>query len=439
VTAKSITRKEKSLANLTLPSAKKAEEAVLGAILNYPEELANCRLEAKHFEDYKHRDIFEMMQRLVDAGKPMNYYSVGEALQNKMAFEGITEKLNYLRESFYFHTTFERLEFEVLEAWRKREAVTQIQEQVARLYKPDTRTEGVFSDMIAEITKISDPLLSEDNSLERLLEHIVNRALSPKKIYGLETGLRDFDLQTHGLQKQEVFILAGEPGAGKSILSGQLAFGMAENGHAGVFYSLEMSPEALYMRWLSAKSGISTDRLKEGWDMLDELDNIRDMLDGFKKLPITIRGQIGWTPVKLRSDIARLKHQKNIEFVILDYMDLVADPSADGSTERSENVSRALHNISLEFDVAILAIRSLVKAGYRSDAAMEHISGGHGLTYDMDQGAVLIGNREQKVKELKWVKIRHADDARGLKLMLKKGLPEFVSVVNDETYNDHTV
>lgn len=419
------------MANLTLPSAKKAEEAVLGAILNYPEELSNCVLEPEHFEDYKHRDIFEMMQRLVDAGKPMNYYSVGEALQNKKAFDGVIEKLDHLRQSFYFQNTFEKLEFEVLEAWRKREAVNQIQEHVARLYKPDTRTEGIFSDMIAEITKISDPLLSDDNSLERLLEHLVDRALAPKKIYGLETGLQDFDRVTHGLQKQQVFILAGQPGSGKSLLAGQLAFGMAEHGHAGVFYSLEMSPEALYMRWLSAKSGISTTRLKEGWDMVDELDRVKEMLDGIKKLPMTVRGQTGWTPIRLRSDIARLKLQTGIEFVIIDYLDLIGDPSADGFIEKSENISRALHNISLEFDVAILAIQSLNKAGATEHPGMDNLSGSFKVAFNADQIAVLVGDPEEKVKELKWVKCRHADDVRNLRLMLKKGLPEFVSVVDD--------
>jgi replicative DNA helicase len=420
------------LAELNLPSAIKAEEAILGAILNHPEEIIGCVLEPEHFEDYKHRTTFAMMQKLNEAGKPVNYYSVGEALENAKAFDDVMVKLDYLRTCFYFQTTFEKLVQEVLEAWRKRAAIDAIQEQVARLFKEEERTEGVFSDLMAQITKISDPLLVEDKSIERLLEHIAERALDPKKIYGLETGLRDFDLQTHGLQKQEVFLLSGQPGSGKSILATQLAFGMANNGHAGVFYSLEMSPESLYMRWLSAKVGISTDRLKEGWDMVDELDGVRDMLMGFMKLPLTIRGQIGWTPIRLRSDVARLKHQHNIEFVIIDYMDRLSDPSASNDIEKSENISNALQNIALEFDVAVLVIQSLVKAGYGNNPAMENISGSHKVSYNIDQGAVLIGEREQKVKELKWIKVRHADDARGLKLMLKKGLPEFVTVVDDE-------
>jgi hypothetical protein len=91
--------------------------------------------------------------------------------------------------------------------------------------------------------------------------------------------------------------------------------------------------------------------------------------------------------------------------------------------------------MALEFDVAVLVIQSLVKAGYNNSPGMENISGSHKVSYNIDQGAVLVGDREEKIKELKWIKVRHADDARGLRLMLKKGLPEFVSVVDEEPYN----
>jgi replicative DNA helicase len=365
----------------------------------------------------------------------VNYYSVGEALENANAFDDVRTKLDHLRSCFYFQKTFKDLEFEVLEAWRRRAAIEAMQEEVTRLMQAKKPTEVVFSELMARITKISDPLLVEDKSIERLIEHIAERAIDPRTIYGLETGLRDFDKQTHGLQKQEVFLLSGQPGAGKSILAAQLAFGMATNGHPGVFYSLEMSPEALYMRHLSAKSGISTTRLKEGWDMVDELDSVHDMLKGFMELPITVRGQIGWSLIRLRSDIARLKYQSKIEFVVIDYLDLISDPSAENDIQKSENISRELHNMALEFDVAVLVIQSLVKAGYNNSPGMENISGSHKVSYNIDQGAVLVGDREEKIKELKWIKVRHADDARGLRLMLKKGLPEFVSVVDEEPYN----
>jgi hypothetical protein len=189
-----------------------------------------------------------------------------------------------------------------------------------------------------------------------------------------------------------------------------------------------MSAEALYMRWLSAKTGINTSRMKEGWDMTPELPRVGDEVKRLGELPITVREQAFWTPIKLRADIASLKMKENIEFVAIDYMDLLQDPSANDKNEKSENLIVHLHNLALEFDVAILIIQSLVKSGFGGSPSLHDISGSHKVSYSVDQAAVLVGKPDEKIKELKWLKIRHSDDARGLKLMLKSGLPEFASV-----------
>lgn len=420
-----------------MPIAKAEEEALLGALLIYPDDINRCVLQPEHFIDWQNREVFEIIRKLNQDGKEPNYYTVGDALVNKGAFEGVYTRLEYLRDSYYYQETFDQLEFLILEAYRKRQAIQELSGELARCYKTNEVTEDIFSDMLAKITKISDPLLSEDNSLDALREKIEERAKNPTKIYGLETGFAEFDRQTHGLQKKEMFLLTGQPGSGKSLLAGQLGFGMAKHGHAGLFYSLEMSAEALYMRQLSVELGIFTDRLKEGWDMYGELDHVREKIEELRNLPITIREQIGWTPVKLRADIARMKMLSDIEFVIVDYMDLLVDPDADDYIEKSENISQNLHNLALEFDVALLVVQSLTKQGYGSNPGLSSLSGSHKVSFVTDQVAILVGNPEEKVKELRWLKVRHADDTRNLKLMLKHGLPEFVPVIEkDDQYNE---
>lgn len=425
---------------LEIPTNLEAEEAYLGAILNRPEELAGCMLEPKHFFDWKNRDTFEVMQNLLDSNRPPNYYVVGEALQNKKAFEDVFVRLDYLRGKYYFQKPVEQLEFLILEAYRKRTAINELQEEMARLFKPDEYTDRIFGDMVAKITKISDPLLSETYSLDEMMALIEIRAANPTKIYGLETGLRDFDLQTHGLQKKEVFILLGEPGSGKSLLAGQLALGMAEHGASGAFYSLEMSAEALYMRWLSAKTGINTSRMKEGWDMTGELGKVGEWVEKLKSTPIIVREQAMWTPIKLRADIAGLKMKNNIDFIVIDYLDLLLDPSANDKNEKSENLIIHLSNLAKEFDIAILTIQSLVKSGFGGNPALNDISGSHKVSYTVDSAAALVGKPDEKIKELRWIKTRHSDDTKNLKLMLKRGLPEFATVSEreDDMIGDYT-
>lgn len=423
---------------LVLPMNRAAEAALLGALIQQPKDAEACVLEVKHFSDWKNQEVYKTIRQITEAGREANYWTLGESLQNRDAFEDVMLSLDYLRGSYYHQKTIEQLEFEILEAYRKRTAIEDLRHEFARLYKPDSTTEGIFSDMISKITKISDPLLMETYSLDELMALIKTRAANPTNIYGVETGLAAFDRETHGLQQKEVFLLSGQPGSGKSMLAGQLALGMAEHGTPGVFYSLEMSAEALWMRWLSAKVGINTDRLKQGWDMHSELGRVQAEINKLKSVPIIIREQGNWTPLRLRADIARLKAKQGIEFVVIDYMDLLRDPDAADKTEKSENLVVHLHNLCLEFDVAILTIQSLVKAGFGDNPEMDDVSGSAKVSFTVDQMAVMIGKREDKVKKLRWLKLRHSPGTRNLEFMFRKGLPELVPVVevDEDEYSE---
>jgi predicted ATP-dependent serine protease len=132
--------------------------------------------------------------------------------------------------------------------------------------------------------------------------------------------------------------------------------------------------------------------------------------------------------------------KNNIDFVVIDYLDLLQDPSAKDKNEKSENLIVHLSNLSKEFDVAILTIQSLVKSGFGGNPALSDISGSHKVAYTVDSAAALVGKPEEKIKELRWIKSRHADDTKNLKLMLKRGLPEFATVSEreDEYFEDWT-
>ena len=178
--------------------------------------------------------------------------------------------------------------------------------------------------------------------------------------------------------------------------------------------------------------------------MVNKLDDIKKEMAKIQECPIIVRKQGYWTPIKLRSDIARLKMKNNIDFVIIDYLDLLQDPSANDKNEKSENLIVHLKNLAMEFDIAILSVQSLVKSGFGGNPTLHDISGSHKVSYSVDQAAVLVGKPDEKIKELRWLKVRHSDDTRGMKIVLKKGLPEFFEVTDKEPVgvngvNDYTV
>ena len=92
--------------------------------------------------------------------------------------------------------------------------------------------------------------------LSNYYDWLGQRAQNPGEMWGIPTGVKDFDRMTGGLQVGELVYIAGEPGIGKSILSIQMAVGMAEAGYPGCIYSLEMSSRQLIGRIISARTKV---------------------------------------------------------------------------------------------------------------------------------------------------------------------------------------
>ena len=148
--------------NLEIPTNLPAEDALLGALLQYPNEVTACVLIPGHFYDWKNQDVYDLIRTIADAGKEPNFYTIVDALKKKDKQEIGIERLEYLRNCFYHQKSLETLQFEILEAYRKRTAIAELQGEMARLFKADENTEGIFSDMVSKITKISESGLLED-------------------------------------------------------------------------------------------------------------------------------------------------------------------------------------------------------------------------------------------------------------------------------------
>jgi len=202
--------------------------------------------------------------------------------------------------------------------------------------------------------------------LTDLYSEISERAENPKLIHGLETGMKGFDKITYGLQTGEEFIIAGQPGTGKSLLAFQLGCGVAANGHAGAVYALEMSGKAMVRRRLSAITKIPTYNMLSGVDMNEKWEKLNKGVEELDPLPIYISDATDWTTLQLRADLSRLKQQQGVEWFILDYLDLLVDSYGKDRNEKSEYLSRQIHGICKDLDLAGIVIQSLNKQGYGS-------------------------------------------------------------------------
>lgn len=419
--------------------SRETEEALLGAILVNPEIFGKINLLPDDFYYLKNSYIFEAMSK-VDTIDPI---TIINALKRSGRDEMVD--MTYLvtlasKTPSSFNAEFYADDVKELS---KRRRLLSVAENVAKgAYDTDKKLDKIISSAMTDFLKVSESACGAkniSNALDELLDEIETRYNDPKDIYGLETGLIDFDKITCGLQKGEITILSGVPGSGKSMLAAQLAIGMARNGHPGAFYEMEMKDVSVVRRNVSAESGIMTSKMRTGRLSQDDINVIVKTIQDLSNLPIYLSDDTGWTTNSLRADLAKLKEERDIEWFVVDYMDLLRDEYGDSTADRSAFVSMQLHSIAKDLDLSGLIVQSMNKVGLASSVpGKEHLSGSVKVSYDADQVILMVGGSPENPSDvrfvtLRWDKIRESDHGmRSLTLVRKPGLPAFGCMVHEK-------
>ena len=209
-------------------------------------------------------------------------------------------------------------------------------------------------------------------------EHALN---SGGHLSGVTTGIDGINAKIGGLHKSDLSILAGRPGMGKTSLATNIAFACAQRflrdqedgidpaksaGAAVAFFSLEMSADQLATRILAEQSGISSENLRMGKISQQEFRHLARAAGELQALPLYIDDTPGLTIAALRARARRLKRQKGIGMVVVDYLQLL---SGHGQGRRTTIASRkfprsaaGLKQLAKELDLPVLALSQLSRA-----------------------------------------------------------------------------
>ena len=197
---------------------------------------------------------------------------------------------------------------------------------------------------------------------------------------GFTTGLDSLNGKIGGLHKSDLVIVAGRPGMGKSSLATNVAFAAAKRllqdqedgiepaksaGAPVAFFSLEMSADQLATRVLAEQSGISSENLRMGKISKQEFANLARASGELSSLPLYIDDTPGLTIASLRARARRLKRQKGIGMVVVDYLQLLqgsGKSSNDNRVQEISEISRGLKQLAKELDLPVLALSQLSRA-----------------------------------------------------------------------------
>lgn len=179
------------------------------------------------------------------------------------------------------------------------------------------------------------------------------------------SGFADIDkLLGGGLQRSDLVVLAARPSLGKSTLAFNMARYAAGAGSSVGVFSLEMSREQIGLRLLSSEANVDSYRLRLGLLNDAEMQRLLDGIGALSDLPIYIDDTPIQTIVEMRGKARRLQAERGLDFLIIDYMQLISGSSgrSDNRVQEMGEISRSLKGLARDLDIPILACSQLSRA-----------------------------------------------------------------------------
>lgn len=203
-----------------------------------------------------------------------------------------------------------------------------------------------------------------DTTFERI-DHLHN---TRNELRGVPSGFPDLDNKLAGFQKSDLIILAARPSMGKTSLALDIARKAAVNHKVPVaIFSLEMSSQQLVDRMLSAESQVDAWKIRTGHNLSvqDDFKAIGNAISRLSEAPIFIDDQAGNNILKMRAVARRLKNEKGLGMIIVDYLQLMVPTQTkfnDNLVQQVTEISRSLKNLARELEVPVIALSQLSRA-----------------------------------------------------------------------------
>src|ERR1700751_50925 len=366
-----------------------AEQALLGAILVNNDAFYRVSdfLEPKHYFEPIHQTIYETAGSLIRMGKIATPVTLKTFVPADTDIGGMTvsqylarlaaEATTIINAQDYGRTIYElSLRRDLIRIGEDMVNVAfdapvdfapraQIEDAERRLYElaESGRYEGGFQ-RFAQAMKVA-------------LDMAANAYQRDGKLSGIATGLRDLDAKVGGLQRSDLIILAGRPGMGKTSLATNIAYSVAKayrsevqpdgttkavNGGVVGFYSCEMSAEQLATRILSEQTRIASSMIRRGGITQAEFDKIRDYTVELEHLPLYVDETGGLSISQLTARARRLKRQKGLDVIVIDYIQLLQGSGKRGNDNRVQEVTEittSLKALAKELNVPVIALSQL--------------------------------------------------------------------------------
>jgi replicative DNA helicase len=366
--------KENKLPNINLqPQAIEAEEAVLGSMM-IDEDAAYKAIsilkKSHYFYKDSHKNIFDAMLALSSKNLPIDTVSVSDELKKmkKLTAVGGLFYLSGLVDKVPTAARVETYAEIVKEKGILRDLIT-ASHYISRQALDAGENVNTILDhaeqSIFNLTEEKDSKIYEhiDPILQKTIKRIEDIAANPNSVIGVPSGIIDLDKVTAGFQRSDLIIIAGRPSMGKTALALTIARNAAiENNSATAIFSLEMSSDQLGQRLLSSEAKIDNSQVRSGQLAANKWKNISLASGKLAAAPLFIDDTPALTVLDLRSRARRLKREKNIELIIVDYLQLMQGDKSENRQQEISYITQQLKALAKELDIPIIALSQLSRA-----------------------------------------------------------------------------
>ena len=363
-----------------LPNNLEAERSILGAVL-LDNHALNTALEKLRSEDFflpQHRLIFGQMVQLAEKQQAIDTITLMEDLsrRNELEAAGGIAYLSQLTDGLPRLTNVEHYARIV-----KEKAVLRNLIYSASAIQEQALAAGDDADIILDRAESAIFQLAEDRVRAGLIgvkelvrenfERLERIFSEGRRITGLATGYTDLDNQTAGLQPSELIILAARPSMGKTALALNIAENVALRQREPVaVFSLEMSKESLLLRMLASEARVDAHKFRTGHMNKEDWSKVTTGLANLGESPLWIDDSASSTVLEMGAKARRLKRDKGLSLLIVDYLQLVVPSNTGRNTNRQEQVagiSRAMKGLAKELKIPVLVLSQLTRAPERDE------------------------------------------------------------------------
>ena len=357
------------------PNDVEAEQAVIGSMLTDRDAVISA-IEVLKEEDFYREDnktIYEAILNLYNRSEPIDIITLKAELTSMGMFDKIggLEYIVGLPEKVPTTANVEKYISIVKEKSELRRLIKAANEIIEQGYDPTENIDDIMNSAEKKIfnimqdkdqksySPIKDVLIDAFTELEQLYNQ-------KQHITGVPTGFIDLDYKTAGLHNSDLILIAARPAMGKSAFALNIATNAALKAKVpAVLFSLEMSKEQMVNRILCSEAMVDSNKVSTGKIDDDDWIKLADTMGDLSEAPIYIDDTPGISINEIRAKCRKLKLEKNIGLVVIDYLQLVQGSSkrAQGSREQEiSEISRSLKILAKEINVPVIALSQLSRA-----------------------------------------------------------------------------